>query len=97
MNPPPEAGAAPGPDLEKEFVRQAPLQLVFNITVKLKRKRSRQSLLVMAKHMPVPDANERLSRAYGLILRAAARVDSDGEQGEGAGAPSDGSGDQGNV
>lgn len=45
----------------------------------------------------MPDAQERLRRAYDLILGAAARADSDGEQSEGAGAPIDEGGDQGNV
>jgi len=54
-------------------------------------------LSVVIEHAPAPDAQQRLTRAYELILRAAVRVDGDGEQGEGAGAPIDETGDEDNV
>ncbi len=55
----------------------------------MKRKRAHPQPTVTMERIPVPDAQERLARTFDLILRAAERADTKGEQGEGAGERGD--------
>ena len=78
-------------------ISTAPSWPVLNKNVEPKRKAGHQTLQVMVEHVPGPAAEERLRRAYDLVLKAAAGRDDDGKKGESAGERDDEGGAVGNV
>ena len=64
---------------------------------KKQNRQNQKRLVVSMCRVATPDAEERLSRAIDILLRAAGRTDDDGKQAEGAAECDDEEGDVGDV